>query len=85
MNTRSVYISQFDTLTKFHRGVSNAEALVMVKMLKDGYDLCIVNDDNDILLITRWEVTRTDGSGQIMGVSESEYDQCKANNFQPIS
>ncbi len=77
-------ISQFDTLTKYHRGLSNAEALVMVGMLNEGKDLCIVNDNDDPLLIKRWEVTRIDGVGQLFGVSEANYNAAKANNFQPI-
>lgn len=77
-------ISQFDVLTKYHRGLSNAEALVMVGMLNEGKDLCIVNDNEDPLLITRWEVTCIDGVGQLFGVSESKYEEARRNNFQPI-
>ena len=84
METRSVIISQYETLTRFHRGISDAEALVMVEMLNAGNDLCIVNDNDDPLLITRWEVTRIYGVGQLYGVSEDSYEEAKANNFQPI-
>ena len=77
-------IGHYENLTKFHRGISDAEALVMVGMLNAGNDLCIVNDNEDPLLITRWEVTRIDGVGQLYGVSEASYKEAKANNFQPI-
>ena len=83
MDTTFIEISQFDTLTKFHRGIDRQEALVMVGLLNQGQDLCIVSDDNDAMLITRWEVIRTKGVGQLLGVSESEYEHAKANNFQP--
>jgi len=85
MEVRSVVISQYEVLTKYHRGISEAEALVMVEMLNAGNDLCIVNDNDDALLITRWEVTRTDGAGQLLGVSEASYEKAKANKFKPIS
>ncbi len=82
MNTQYIEISQYETLTKFHKGISEQEALVMVGMLNSGSDLCIVNSDTDPLLITRWEVIRTDGVGQLYGVSESKYPEAKANNFK---
>lgn len=85
MEIQSFVISQYETLTKFHRGISDAEALVMVEMLNAGNDLCIVNDNEDVLLITRWEVTRIDGVGQLYGVSEANYEEAKANNFKSIS
>lgn len=82
MKTSVIEISQYDTLTKFHRGIDPAEALVIVKMLNDGADICIVNDNEDALLITRWEVIRTDGVGQLAGVSEENYEAFKATGFQ---
>lgn len=82
MQVGIVEISQFDTLTKFHRGISHAEALVMVKMLNDGADLCIVNDNDDVLLILRWEVIRTDGAGQLLSVSECLYEEWKSKGFE---
>ena len=83
METRSIVISQYETLTKYHKGISHQEALVMVNMLNDGADLCIVNSDEDTLLITRWEVIRENGAGQLLGVSEQNYETAKANNFKP--
>ena len=83
-STGFVEISQYETLTRFHRGIDAQEALIMVCMLNDGSDICVVNDNDDILFITRWEVIRTDGVGQLFGVSEENYETAKANNFQPI-
>ncbi len=85
MNTSVVEIGQYEALTRFHRGITPQEALVMVEMTARGVDLCVITDDNDVLLIKRWEVTNENGVGQIMAVCEKNYEASKANNFQPIS
>lgn len=85
METTIVEIGQYENLTRFHRGISPQEALVIVEMTGRGVDVCIVTDNDDVLLIKRWEVTNENGVGQIMSVSEDAYEACRANNFQATS
>lgn len=84
MNTSVVEISQYELLTKFMCGLDPQEALLIVGMTARGCDVCIVNDNDDALLITRWYLIRDSGSGQLFGVDERNYEAYRANNFKPI-
>lgn len=84
MKTDIRIISQYETLTQFHSGVTDEEAALIASMLESGANICIVTDNKDATRIIRWELyLSTNTAGQLMGVSERDYESAKARNFKP--